>query len=1308
MSKSDTRFRSGAVIALLVVLAGAGLLTLNDDGSGPLSAMISTIRGLFGHRHTLPTGFAGDEHRKGRNAAGKSKAKPKSAAGAGGETTSCVLFGTICNENNAPIPDAKVLLRGIDSPKPVSTDAKGRYRISVPPGVYDVIARHPSYVGMLRPGLPLKPQPDPVELNFTLPLGAILKGVVTDEDDRVLSGVMVAAQRYSMEQLQSGETYVDDATYKTNDTDEGGAFQLQGVELGQNILECSRRGYEVDTRVLAVGPATAGQKIKVVLKKRGTLSGSIVDTNNNPISSATVALISYKPFGEPPQQLARDKNTTISTSDGSFALDRLFNEGFYDLVISHPDYAKTIVPNVPSGTEKLSCVMERGGTIHGHAQYIDRPTTAASLIISAEAVISGTTITASTRSDADGDFSISRLPFGTYSLYAASPEFGNEPATGIVLSRDRAEQVVEFNVYQACLVRGQVLDAETDVPIEEPLVRVDSSYGANAARKRSFQIRGGKTGVFEFSRLPAGLHVALASAPGYLQTSSGSSAITITLQPGDKRTDVQLRLGRGGTVDGFVRDPSGKQGVADADVQLFAASLLRPVAAKTLVAKTDGSGHFHISGIDVGPQVQLYASARKTGYAKTRSRIITLTDKRPADTVEIPLTIGGTFVGKITDTNNKALPGALVRFLTREFPGDPSPSEVKTLAGSDGTYVLPWCPVGKGYLCASCPMFVEQKRDTAIKNAQSITSNFKLAQGYLTSGRVADFEGKPIAGARVSAQPLDGAVGTDQAVTTKDGHYQLEELGKGFFRIKATFTLQTQDGAQDYTYFLQRVASGTSTADIDCDVGNSVSALVMGEKKKLDRFKIKLNSSRETDPVQDFQFDLDRSFTTAHGLLRVLSVPRGIYSLQVTATGYETYRSDDVIIGPQKRTELPTIRLRSSGGITGVVASSSNDRPVNNATVRLLDGAKPESKDVTRDELRSYPSSEIIAILRPDIMAKSILDPADSQTVVAQVRANVVGKTQTDYSGTFVLSGMASGTYVVEIEHPKYAPIRLQNIGVSQSRQTDLGQLYLDPGGTVHGMITDGTGYPVPELTVVIRGTTPEKRAYTDRGGNYSIQGIRTGTWPVVVTGVVGTRKVYVFQSVTVSPDDDEEVDFEIRLDNPLVGVFAGGAPRTAVTARIYALNERGAIVEDVVYSASVKSGQFVIDQIPAGDYYLVLNGGGYAMWQPVEVQGGGASISLPFPTASVRGQTIVNGAPTSGVPLQLIPILPAPGLPASIVTLLTRSATSGKNGVYSFTGLQPGAYQTLYKSGSRWLPGPPFSVGDGQRIPSLIIPIVQ
>jgi protocatechuate 3,4-dioxygenase beta subunit len=1195
-----------------------------------------------------------------------------------------VVYGAVMDEQRRPVEGARVALRPAgetEFSEHALTDKNGAFRLTgLEGGSYDITVSHPDYVPLIRTGYTPPPTRQRERMDFILPYGTGINGIVRDEESAPVRGAVVSVRRRRLEQLApGGNVFLDDSVYKTAQTDRDGTFTLRGIGFGENLFEVRAGGYDLLVQSVPIDAESAKQRIELTLRRSGKIAGLVLDERDAPVSSATIKLVTYKPLGTPAEKLPdAEKFTRVSNSDGAFSFEKLATEGFYDLKVEHPDFAPAFFSLVAPGTTRQVCKLSRGGTIRGSAVYIDRPTTPAAVNIMAQAVIKDTTVTRETKSDAAGAFILTRLPFGSWRLWSTSPDAASEPMAGVKCEKENPEVQVLLEVYEKCVAKGRVVDAESGGPVDGAEVRVECSYGPRQARRRQFMASSGPVGVFQFDSLPSGLVRISAKAQGYVASAASGSAQTFTLLPGERKTDLTLRLSRGGTVDGFVFDYLGRA-VEGADTQLFvSATTPRSVNVSALKGKTDASGYFKLGGIDVGEHLQMYASAEKSGYARARSPMIDLTASKPYASTQIVLTRGASVEGHVYDERKLPIPEARVEFTSDEFPMDPSnkPQAVQTAA--DGSYRIVNCPPGRSHMSVSKSGYINGSASLKLSEGEARSGvDFQLKAGLMITGRLITLEGKPLAGARIRAVPHKYVPGRDETITDKGGYYTLKNLGDGLFDVRANFPIKTPDGDQSYEFFKLDVKAGTSNVEIECDINNMLVGTVEGEDKNpIDRFHLTLHSRRDTSPAQDFYFDLDRDYTSARGFFRVLNIPRGVYSMTLSAEGYEVYQNDNVVVGPSRRTVLPRIRLKAAGGVIGYVYSSETDRPVNDVTVRLTNPQK------TEDEARRTALS-----------------------------------TRTDYAGFFRLATAGAGTYVLELEHPNYISTTVDQVSVRQRGTTDLGRIYLEAGGSVQGVVLDNTGYGVNWAKVTVSGVYPEKSTHTNSFGNYLLLGVRPGRWPLVVDGNVNGRRVYVFHTIDIVAGETRQEDFQLETSANIVGsiVSAQGYVRTG-NVHINPFDEYSNVLEDIRYDGSLSNQQFRINSVPSGQYFIWASGYGpvssYTMWDTIYLQPGDNAVRLTLPSGYVSGVSMsASGGPAAGVEVQLMPIFDRFGVPVSVYNSLVRRARTNAAGQFAFGHVMAGAHQLLYYDpgivgGGQWVALPSFWLSPDQTVSGITVTV--
>jgi len=1200
---------------------------------------------------------------------------------------SATLVGSIYDELSKPIVGATVTIMGLGKNQPkTQTDKDGKYKIAdIPPGTGHIVASHPGFVAMMRPHFPFYSS-KVAFADLTLPIGSKINGTVLDEERKPLKNVEIQARHIAEAITASGGdsiVYADIAKQETSK--DNGTFLIKGMPLGSMEITAKKTGYAKLVQKHVVTKDNATSSVELILKRSGILDGQIKDAETGAgIPDAKITLESFKPFGEKVMKLEGTSYTMQSLKpEGKFRFEHLFDEGFYDIKVEHPDYAPSTQKLIPCGTEKMTINMVRGSGISGKVTLIDRVgDTGVAVSINIESVIKGTTLTLHTVSTETGDFKFDKLPYGSYKIWVNSKQYSclDYPPINCEAGKPPIDNVV-LEAYQICSISGRVISAENGMPIPEATVTINSIFGKNKQQSKKFMTKTSSMGKFVFEKLPSGQHTATAEAKGFVQTNFGTSAETFYLLPGESKNDLTLQLYKGGTVDGRVLDANGSA-VKDADVQLYVASTnKRNLDTSKLVAKSNENGWYTITGIDVGDHLQLYASARaEERHAKGVSNIIDLTAAVPSATADIIMPNGGTVQGRVTDMNGIPIAEAQVSWHSGNFPGDPSPSGGKVSTESNGTYRITHLPPGRISLNVSRSGYVGQGRGVNVKDNQVLAGiDFKLKTGKTITGVVMTAEGNPIPNANVRTSGISGAQGGDSANTDKDGKFTLGNLGEGSFKLNATFSINTQEGNQNYNFFVTPIKAGSEGVLIECDVDNSASTIVdaAGSGRKIQNFFFRFASLPNIKGL-DFSVTVQRSVANTNGLLKISNIPRGVYKLTVTADGYEKWEDESVYIGPNRRTSMPKVHLEASGGIMGKVVSNKTGRPVNGVRVSAFEQTSIEQ---TGKGNKGY-------------------------THVATVN--------TDYAGEFLLSGLSPATHRVILEHSNYSKETIEDIPVTRRKIYDMGTIILEAGGTVLGTIRDETGAPCAGFTVAINDTQEKKKTTTDRGGNYLMQGVEEGTHIISVQGTVRSyRPTYTFASTIIIAGESTTKNFTIGLTANMVGQLFSATPLTGAsgTVSLYPFDENNKVVDWIRYDATIQGMTFSLNQIPPGQYFMWAGGnataGPFRLWQFKQLTQGDNTVALELPPSSIKGRAIGSaGQGLQGTSVQLRPLFDGSFLSQTIYNKLIVNKTTNATGAFSIPYIQQGTYQIIYQPpGGRQIVQQPMSIGYGQTISGITLP---
>jgi protocatechuate 3,4-dioxygenase beta subunit len=204
--------------------------------------------------------------------------------------------------------------------------------------------------------------------------------------------------------------------------------------------------------------------------------------------------------------------------------------------------------------------------------------------------------------------------------------------------------------------------------------------------------------------------------------------------------------------------------------------------------------------------------------------------------------------------------------------------------------------------------------------------------------------------------------------------------------------------------------------------------------------------------------------------------------------------------------------------------------------------------------------------------------------------------------GRFTLDGVSPGTWGLVIAGPGTAMHTIADVSVTEGAMVDVGDVELRRGQRITGRVTDASGNPVPGARVLIgrRAMNDDKEidplerwfkcefaTHTGDDGAYSFEGITSVRPPHARPSPISASHEQRGFSVAVAvPEGDATVDLVLLETGVIEGViddFPGGFASIAAHRRGEEADLRSTRVSP--------RGTFVIENVPPGDYALVMNG---------------------------------------------------------------------------------------------------------------------
>lgn len=209
-----------------------------------------------------------------------------------------------------------------------------------------------------------------------------------------------------------------------------------------------------------------------------------------------------------------------------------------------------------------------------------------------------------TLTDTTGAYSITGIPNGTYSLASVKDGYLLSDAAGVTLSAGSTTQINLVCIPEATLALGAIAGVLTvNDPLSAAVVPLAGAEIAlqNAAGETIASTYTASDGEFAFYDLADGVYTLLASAEGYLATSSMTAVITGGSIANLTMSMVVDTRSYSGTVSGIIRNSAG-QAVAGCFVGLYQVTTVGGVSQEQLIAvtKTNSAGKYLFGGVSGG------------------------------------------------------------------------------------------------------------------------------------------------------------------------------------------------------------------------------------------------------------------------------------------------------------------------------------------------------------------------------------------------------------------------------------------------------------------------------------------------------------------------------------------------------------------------------------------------------------------------------------------------------------------------------------------------------------------------------------
>ncbi|MFT4603425.1 MAG: hypothetical protein ACI9W4_000139 [Rhodothermales bacterium] len=875
----------------------------------------------------------------------------------------------------------------------------------------------------------------------------------------------------------------------------------------------------------------------------------------------------------------------------------------------------------------------------------------------AVAVLRGDDPIRQTLTDSEGRWSVS-VPPGTYSIRGTKDGFATDEIERLQVEPNEQVDAPDLILEAiAGFVSGRVVN-EDGQPVQ--LATVVASFGSSSQRYTT-----DGQGGFDFT-LAAGSWTLTASKAGFL----GGQPVQVQVSTAEHQTNVTVVLTeQASQVSGSVFGVStGSDGVRERRSLAGALVIARPYAGPVLTTVADNNGQFIL---DVGAG-SYFVTARADGFMDASPAALRVGYAESVSGLDMNLVAAeGRVTGRVVDPAGLAVGGATL--LLGPYSAFPrrvtaSPDGRFDLALTDGVHEFVASAAGHGSKAVNFGL------SSQLSGLQVI-----LVPAASTVSGVVTRAGATIPFATVVATT------TQQSITSRTDQFGRYSVGlsPGSWSVR-----MGAEGHESSAPLLRTLLAGQALQGLDADLiaaettlrgvvtsaGKPVGAAVVSVMGgQLDRFTVVRADGQFALPVQ----------------------PGALLDVAVMAVGFRPYQNTQSSLGIRE-TRTTTVELLPGSSSLSGVARHASGVPLAGVTVASgaasatsqFDGAytlflDPGTREVQASlagyattsrsvtlalgEQRSGVDFQLTTVSGQLIVTVQTSEGTPIQGAAGDLRSGSIRFTSSsDLLGQIRYTNLAPGTYELLVQAPGFTPLQDAAITLGQGETRDHPAVLASATGSITGRVLDTSNASIPGAVITGSSNGLESLTLSSNSGQFELMGLMSGSSTVSIA-----RAGYAALTIpNVSVSDGAvtalgDVVLLPRLGS-LTGLVTSAADGRALAGvQVTLVGEPGA--------ASTESndlGQYSFSALATGLYEMeILQSGFRKLVQSVTIaEGGVLDVELAASDGRILGVVIDKSGAPLGFPVRVV----ASG-GGRVVTV-----TSGDNGNYTVTGLDPGASWTL------------------------------
>ena len=898
-------------------------------------------------------------------------------------------------------------------------------------------------------------------------------------------------------------------------TDNSGYYVIPGVAPGSYIVDAYATDYQT---------GTAGA---IVLSNQTTTVNFSLQSSPGIISGTVTSAMGGTPIASTLVQVIYDGaviDSTLTDSSGNYLITGVA-PGSYTVTAAATSYDTGVTGAIVSANETtivdFSLAASPGaisGTVTSFVGSI--PISGALIEVSLD-----NTIIFSTLTDNSGNYSISGVAPGSYIVHAHAANYQTGTMGAIVIAS--ITTTVDFSLHASPgAISGSVRSAATGLPISGALVEANlASIVIGSAVTDS-------SGNYSIPGMAPGSYIVDAYAANYETGTAGA----IVLSNETTAVDFSLQSSPG-TISGTVTSAMGATPIAGAVIQV----IYDDAVIDSIL--TDSSGDYIITGLAPGSYtVTAAAASYDTGVT---GAIVSANETTIVDFSldASPGAISGTVTSFVGST---PIPGALIEVSLDNI------IIFSTLTDSLGDYSISGVSPGSYIVHAYATNYQTGTTGALVASNTTTTVDFSLlaSPGAISGTVTSAITGSPISGALIEVSL--GSIVVDSAVTDNSGNYSISGVPPGSYIVDAYAT---------------NYQTGTAGAII---LSNETTTVDFSLQSNPGTLSGRVTSSMGGSPIAGALIQLsngdaviDSTLTDNFGNYTIIGIVPGSYTVIATSPTYDTGVTG-AIISANETTTVNFSLQASPGSISGTVVSAIGSSPISGVLIEVtlnnmlifstltdtsgdysISGISPGSY-VVHAYATNYQTGSAGALIvsnttttvnfslvaSPGTIAGTVTSaatglPISGALVEVNLSSIVIDSAVTDSSGSYSISGMPPGSYIVDAYATNYQTGTTGAIVLSNATTTVDFSLQPNPGTVVGTVISAQSGLPISGALVELSlNNAVIFSVLTDSSGNYSISGIAPASYTV---DAYAANYQTSTNSATVSSNQTTQVNFSLQ-----------------------------------------------------------------------------------------------------------------------------------------------------------------------------------